>query len=499
MIRQKIVTKDDINNAFDSITYQKGATVIGMFENWMGPEEFRKGVQSYLKEYEYRATTAAQFLDSLSKSSRLDVTAAFSTFLNQPGVPVVAVDLDCHDGRASLKVKQQRFLPLGSKGSVNHTWEIPLCVRYATGNSRHNQCDLITQPSQTIELTGAKGCPAWVQANDRAIGYYRVDYQGSLLASLTAGDVQARLPATERADLIGNAEALSKAGMLTAADTLALVGVFHADPERYVAEAAMSLALDPLASLVPDELMPNYRRFLLRNFQARAHELGWTPKSGETDETRLLRPRLVRPVATWGADRELAAPGQSLATSWLGDHGSVDPNMLSTVLSTAAFYGDEALFDRFLAVLKKTQDKQTRQAIITSMGGFRDPAAVTAGMNAVLDGDIPFIEGARLLFSGQRESATRKLAFEFLQAHWDQVIAKMPTGGGFDFGAVLPQVGESYCDAASRDELESYFQPRVDKFVGAPRALAQVVEGIDLCIAEKAAQGPGVAAFLKQY
>jgi cytosol alanyl aminopeptidase len=42
-IRQEIVSKGDIDNAFDGITYDKGAAVIGMFERWMGPEEIPKG------------------------------------------------------------------------------------------------------------------------------------------------------------------------------------------------------------------------------------------------------------------------------------------------------------------------------------------------------------------------------------------------------------------------------------------------------------------------
>src|SRR4030095_12635602 len=37
-IREPVNTRSDIFNAFDSITYQKGATVIGMFEAWMGEE-----------------------------------------------------------------------------------------------------------------------------------------------------------------------------------------------------------------------------------------------------------------------------------------------------------------------------------------------------------------------------------------------------------------------------------------------------------------------------
>ena len=39
-IRQAILAKDDISNAFDGITYQKGAAVIGMFEGWMGQDGF---------------------------------------------------------------------------------------------------------------------------------------------------------------------------------------------------------------------------------------------------------------------------------------------------------------------------------------------------------------------------------------------------------------------------------------------------------------------------
>jgi alanyl aminopeptidase len=498
-IRQPILAKDDINNAFDGITYEKGASVIGMFENWMGPEEFRKGVQSYLKQYSFRATTAGEFLDSLSSSSKRNVTTAFSTFLNQAGVPIVSVALDCSGSKPALKVDQQRFLPLGSKGSTDQKWDIPLCVRYGSGTTGRNQCTLLTQASQTVALEDAKSCPTWVQANDRANGYYRVDYKGGLLGSLVAGDVVDRLPAAERAELMGNAQALSNAGKLAAADVLALVDTFHNDPERYVVQTAVNLALGPREHLVPDNLLPNYQRFLLKNFQARARELGWTPKPGESEDVRLLRAQMVRPVATVGRDMDLAGQAKELAGKWFSDSSAVDPNMLSSVLGTAAYYGDKALFDRMLAQFKASKDRQIRRSLTGAMSSFHDRAAIEAGMNALIDGDIPFLEGSGLLFAGQSEEATRRLAFEFLKSHWDQIVAKMPTGGGFDFGTALPQVGASFCDASSRDELKSFFAPKVDKFVGAPRALDQTIEAIDLCIANKAAQEPGVAAFLSKY
>jgi alanyl aminopeptidase len=409
------------------------------------------------------------------------------------------VALDCNGGKAALKVDQQRFLPTGSKGSTAQKWEIPLCVRYGTGATGRNQCTLVTQASQTVALEGAKGCPAWVQANNGANGYYRVDYKGALLNSLISGDVGNRLPATERADLMGNAQALSDAGKLPAADVLSLVETFHDDPERSVLQAALTLGLGPRAHLVPGNLLPNYRRFLLKNFQAKARKLGWTAMPGESEDSRLLRAQVVRPVATVGGDMELAGQARELAGKWFGDHAAVDPNMLGAVLGTAAYYGDKSLFDRMLGEFRNSKDSQLRRGLIGAMSSFHDPAAIEAAMNALIDGGVPFIEGEALLFSGLGEDATRKLPFEFLKSHWDQVVAKMPTGGGFDYGAVLPQVGATFCDASSRDELKSFFASRVDKFVGAPRALDQTVEAIDLCIANKTAQEPGVAAFLAKY
>jgi alanyl aminopeptidase len=496
-IRQPIESKNDISNAFDTITYQKGAAVIGMFENWVGPEEFRKGVHAYLKQYAFKNATAPEFLDAVSTASGKPITKPFSTFLNQAGVPLVTTSLDCNQGSAVLHLEQQRFLPLGSKGSADQLWQIPVCVRDGSGQS---ECTLMTQAKQDWTLK-AKSCPAWVEANKNAIGYYRVDYSKQLLSALTSGDVEQRLNAPERVDFMGDAEALSGAGKLPAADALGLVNTFHSDPEHYVVQNALDLALAPRAHLVPNDLMPNYERFLRQNFQQRAREMGWIPKPGESDDVRLLRPNLVSIVATDGGDQELAKQGQELADKWFQNHNAVNPNMVGAVLATAAFYGDKTVLDRFVTEFKKTSDRQERQRIMRAMMSFRDPDAVKGIMQAVLSGEIPFIQGGGylLVYAGQSSAATRKIPFEFVKEHFDEIAAKRPTGGGFDFGALLPRVGQSFCDAESRDELKNFFEPRVSKFVGAPRTLSQVLEGINVCIAEKAAQEPSVVAFLKKY
>ena len=497
-IRQEIASLDDISNAFDGITYQKGAAVISMFESYLGGEEFRKGVQSYLKQYAFRNASAPEFLDSVSTASGKNITGAFSTFLNQAGVPLLNVSLDCKGESPVLHLQQERYLPLGAKGSTDQIWKIPVCVRYGDGNHQQTACELISEAKTDIKLSGA-GCPAWVQANDKAGGYYRVAYSRELQSALTAGEIQNRLSAPERVDFMGNAEALVNAGKLPLDASLSLVEKFHADPDLHVIRSALDLALQPRTHLVPHSLEVNYQRFLQANFKPLAEELGWMPLAKESDERRLLRPTLLRAIATTGGDAQLAAKATDLTKQWFSDRKAIPPSMTASVLGTAAYSGDKSMQAEFVAAFKRTTDRQERARIIAAMRSFRDPAAIEANMQSVLADTIPFIEGASLLWSGQTQESTRKLGFDFMKAHFDELAAKRPTGGGFDAGAEFPNVGASFCDSNNKSELQNFFKPRVEKFTGAPRALAQVLEEIDVCIATKKEQEPGVDAFLRKY
>jgi hypothetical protein len=173
--------------------------------------------------------------------------------------------------------------------------------------------------------------------------------------------------------------------------------------------------------------------------------------------------------------------------------------VVGSVLSSAAYYGDIALFQSYLAEFKKTQDRQDQERLIGAMTEFRDRAAVEAGMQEVLTGKVKLADGFVLLFGGQGSPDTRKQSFEFVKAHFNEIMKDNPSIFGFSFGSFLPNVGGSFCDTESRKQLSDYFAPLVDKYDGAPRKLAQVLESVDLCIARVAAQRPSVTEFLSKY
>jgi alanyl aminopeptidase len=190
---------------------------------------------------------------------------------------------------------------------------------------------------------------------------------------------------------------------------------------------------------------------------------------------------------------------RTLADKWLADHSSVPAEVVSSVLSTAATDGDLALYNRFLAALSGTQDNQVKQRLLGAMTAFHDRGAIEAGFQAMVQKKVPLTDGFTLLTAGTDYFDTRSMSFEYVQQHFGEIMAGHPSIFGNDFGSMLPSTGRSFCDAQSRDRYKAFFAPLVDKYAGAPRNYAQVVEAIDLCIARKTVQEASVKAFLEKY
>lgn len=498
-IRQPIESQNDIANAFDGITYNKGAAVIQMFENWVGPEKFQKGVQQYLRRHAYGNATAADFLAAIGAATGRDVAPAFSTFLDQAGVPLVSARLKCGQGaRPALELSQKRFLPLGSRGSAQQTWQIPVCFKYDDGANAKQQCAVLDRPQAEVALAGANSCPSWVVLNARESGYYRTLYEGGLLDGVLA-DGGRHLSVPERVGLLSDIQAAVSSGDLPAGTALRLVPEFAGDPNRQVVSSTVNITRSINEHLVPDDLRPNYRRFIEKTYSVKARELGWQPKPGEDDDTGLLRPVLLDLAANVGEDATLIAQADKLARQWLDDHSAVSSDMAGLVLKTAARNGNRSLYDRLLAELNKTKDEDTRGDLLAAISSFRDPAIVKANFEMLVSGRLDPRESFGLLMGPMKDPGTRAMPFEFVRRNYDQVIASLPQSVGVDAGAYMPMIATGFCDEQHRTEAAEFFNGRAAKAVGGPRMLDQALEQISLCIARQKAQEPDVAAFLRNY
>jgi aminopeptidase N len=492
-IRQPIDSMDDIANAFDDITYRKGAAVIRMFEDWVGEDQFRAGVREYLRRYASRNATANDFLEALAGTGERRFTGAFRTFLEQPGLPEITVDLKC-DGAPRVALAQKRYLPIGSAGGRDQKWEVPVCVRYPSGKGSDGECFLLDQPAAEFRLTKTDVCPAYLSANRDASGYYEPNYQGDLPAK--ALEHTSDLSGPERRTLIHDLVSLADAGEISPRRVFAAISQFAKAPERLIVVQARDAVVD-LRPIVPQSLLPNYRRYIRNTFGVRAAELGWSAKPVDDVDIRLLRGALLPFVAITGDEPALQVEARRLADGWLRDHQGVDPDMLEPVLITAAFSGNRALFDRLLQELKKNPDRRTRQWLLAALANFRDPALANAALALLFDPDIDARESFTPLLTGPLGSTeTRILPLEFVKSNYNRLVMRLPSGGGSEAGARLPVVGETFCDEPSRQQFVAFFQDHSQDFTGEPRIYAQVLERIRLCEDRRAVEGPGITEFL---
>jgi alanyl aminopeptidase len=497
-IRQPIESNDDIANAFDGITYQKGEAVIQMFETWIGQEKFRKGIHLYLKQHAWGAATAKEFEAAISSAAGRDIAPAFDTFLNQAGVPEVSVSLDC-SAKPAFELSQKRLLPIGSQGSANQSWQIPICVAYESDGEMHRQCELLSDPRSRMVLTSAKTCPEWLEPNAGENGYYQIDYKNGLLAKVLVNQ-GSHLSVAERVGVLGNVESLMNSGDLSPHEALALVPEFSRDPNREIVAAISEIAGIVKDNATPDELRPKGAKFIREVFGSRASALGWISKANEGQDMRLLRAQLVPFVARIGEQPDLAAAADRIVRKWLNDHAAIDPDVTASVLKVAAQFGNNDLFDRLHEAALNEKDQQLRQQLIAALGAFRDPEIARRALALTLTKEFDARESFfSLMFGPLAYPETRELPFQFIQQNIDQLLTLIPREVGEDFAANFPFAGGQFCDATHREAVETFFADRVKSYTGGPRNLAQVLEEIDLCIAKRKALAPDLSSFLDRY
>jgi len=117
----------EINNFYTATVYEKGAEVVRMLYNFLGPEGFRKGTDLYFDRHDGQAVTTDDFVKAMEDATGRDF-GQFGLWYSQAGTPRLEVsdDYDADSGRYTLHVKQSRKAINGQDTSL--PMHIPLAV-----------------------------------------------------------------------------------------------------------------------------------------------------------------------------------------------------------------------------------------------------------------------------------------------------------------------------------------------------------------------------------
>jgi len=483
-IHVDVETPSQIDEAFDAITYQKGAAVLRMVESYVGAETFRKGVNAYLQAHAYGNATSEDFSKALAATSGKPVERILPSFVNQPGVPLVEVALACGNGRTTVTLRQQRFFADGGRDESGR-WQMPVCLK-APGDPAP-ACDVLSEPTQTIALAGA--CAPWVFANAGAHGYYRTAYPSELLRAI-APHVETDLTPAERLSLVDDEWALVRAGRHSAADFLTLAaghGREHTSGVLDEIARALGFVREYLTSGPASERFETFVRGLLRPL---FDELGFAAAPAESDDRRALRATVVGVLGGLGNDPDVVARARA-ATDRAVSGGAIDPTAASAIVRVAARHGDARLFDALFAAAERATDPDEHYRYLYALTDFRDPSLIDRGLELATTPQMRTQDTALYLAQFFANPDARARALSFVVDRWPALQPKVTVFGG---DTTLVHAMGSFCDAGSADRIRAFFAAH--PLPAAARTLEQTLEEIANCAALREKQTPVVAQWL---
>ena len=474
-IEQEVADPAQINQLFDAISYSKGASIIRMLEQFLGPEQFRKGLHRYLSSHTYGNARGSDLWQAMEEETGQPVVAMMDSWIRQVGYPVVAADVRRQGGHATVDLSQQRFLYSGPNEDPT-LWQVPI-VASGPGD-RQPESMVMGDRRASLVLQSATGGSAgdWVKVNPGHTGFYRVRYESDEWDRFIPAIESLELPATDRLGLQSDAYALSRACLVPGLQFIRLA-------QAYKNEDDYGVWADLTANLRSIDILLAREPYCSR-FQALAREtltpisqrMGWEPKSGEGHLDALLRSTAL---ASLGAFEDVAtlAEASRRFSLYLEVPSSLPADFRSVVYNLAAQNGDAGTFDTLHRLAQEVPLQEEKLRLYQALSRFRDKGLLEKTLELSLSAEVRSQDTVSLVaaVAGNRNEGN-SIAWSFVKDHWVEFDRRYGQGG---FGMMrLVGITGSFTSSEARQDVDEFF--RSNPSPAATRTIQQSLERIDL-------------------
>ena len=421
-VEYEVISPADAEGMYDVLTYEKGAAVVRMLEQYLGPDRFAAGVQHYLERHSYANTTTTDLWDALETSSGEPVRSVMDGWIFTRGYPIVSVEPH-HDG---LRIAQHRFVygsgdSAGTEAPDAAIWSVPVMVRarLVDGSTVERQL-LLTDASATLDLGASV---EWVIVNSGGHGYYRVRYSAELLAAVARQALEVLEP-IERYGLVDDTYAAVVAGDASAAEFIALVTDLGSETDLHVWQRMIwgLKGLHAIAEPAGREALA----VLIRDLATTAlGVLGFEPQPGEPDLDRELRGVLFEAAGGRGRDELVRARARELFEEAVGNSASVEPNLAAAIVQVTAAAGDETDYEQMLELYRSAETPQSELRYLQSLLLFDDRGLFERTLE-LFAAEVRTQNAPYLLGAAMTHLDWGPLAWAFIRDRWDELTDRFP-------------------------------------------------------------------------
>jgi puromycin-sensitive aminopeptidase len=425
-IEYEVRTPDEADAMFDSLTYEKGGSVLRMVEQYLGPERFRDGVRHYLRKHAYGNTETTDLWDAIEEVAGGEpVRAMLDGWVFQGGHPLVTAR--AVDGRVVASAQPFEYLPRfelperAGPSSIGSGWLVPLLVAARPGPAEPHLLGPAPSGRDPLDCGPAEGL---VVANAGGSGAFRLRYEGELLDRILGN--LGELEPLERFRLVADTWACTLARLGSLDDYLAVLGQLRAEPDPNVWQVvAGSLALlDYVAAGVAEAELERATRELAGE---RLRRLGFAVSAEDSPEDERSRSLLIDLLGTIGADADVRAAAQDAfararsAPEREGLSASVEEAVLKVVVAT----GSAEELELVRAGYRHPVDPVSERRHLTALAAARAPALVDEVLSMVL-GEVRTQDGAYVLRQLLVNRHAGQRAWRFVVDHFDELSEHLP-------------------------------------------------------------------------
>ena len=142
----------EISNFYTVTIYNKGAELIRMMYNIVGPERFRKGTDLYFARHDGQAVTTDDFVAAIEQGAEVDLQQ-FKRWYTQAGTPILHISEHYDAARKSYTLEVQQSCPATPGQAHKEPFHIPLAIGLLDADGNNVALRLAQENAASAEPT----------------------------------------------------------------------------------------------------------------------------------------------------------------------------------------------------------------------------------------------------------------------------------------------------------------------------------------------------------
>ena len=429
-VEYEVVSPSDTEGMFGRLTYEKGAAVLRMLEQYLGAETYRDGIRHYLRKHSYANTRTTDLWDAIEEVSGAPVRDVMNTWILQGGYPLVTL----RDGLIS----QIPFAygPATGESLIGSSWKVPVMTRSLKGGA------INVHLLEDDPISIADDAP--VVLNAAGSGYFRSRY--GVTESAALADHIDELDAIERAVLLSDSWALLFSSQISVEQFLT-VGAGLGDLDEPTPWGTLATAVNYIKRALPEERLPGFADKVRAIFEPQYARLGWDAQPEESALTGQLRALVLSTLGTVCANEEIKA--EALRRF---DANDVSGDLANTILRIVSSQDRPGDYETFLERYRSAASPQDEQRYQFGLVGFSEERVALDAADKCFS-EFRNQDASAILGTLSFNAKTGPSVWRLMASRWDEVLAKFPPNTlSYTTRGIVTFIN----DAAFADEVEAF-------------------------------------------